>query len=231
MIKEDLIIRTYLKKRLLHRGNRQDRDRAHRQKHDDQRPHGASGDPDRPQGQRGRQDPAGARGNRTSASSGSPSGGRTGAERAARRRVGREQLEKRVAFRRVMKKTIQSTMSRSEGRQDPALRPAGRRRNGAFGAVRPGPVAAAEAGCGHRLRLRRGEDDLWPHRRQVLDLQRRSTATRRPVQASACAGRLARRAPRGGLITELCHGLMPKKSSTGRASEAGSRAKPRAATR
>ena len=62
------------------------------------------------------------------------------------------------------------------GRQDHVRRPPRRRRDVALGDLLRGPRPAPHAACRHRLRLRRGEDDLRPDRRQGLDQQGRDHA-------------------------------------------------------
>ena len=62
------------------------------------------------------------------------------------------------------------------GDQDPVRRPPRRRRDEPLGALHRGPHSAAHDPRRHRLRLRRGEDDLRPHRRQGLDQQGRDHA-------------------------------------------------------
>ena len=62
------------------------------------------------------------------------------------------------------------------GDQDPVRRPARRRRDEPQRALHRGPRAAAHDPRRHRLRLRRGEDDLRPDRRQGLGQQGRDHA-------------------------------------------------------
>ena len=78
------------------------------------------------------------------------------------------------------------------GHQDRLRRPPRRRRDEPLGDVLRGPRAAAHDPRRHRLRLRRGEDDVRPHRRQGLDQQGRDHAgglrghgRRRRTRASA----------------------------------------------
>ena len=105
---------------------------------------------------------------------------------------------------------------RRAGHQDPVRRPPRRRRDEPLGALHRGPHPAAHDPRRHRLRLRRGEDDLRPDRRQGLDQQgrdharglrgrhdRQGHAPRRPGSGSPpprrCRGRarrLARERPR-----------------------------------
>ena len=61
-------------------------------------------------------------------------------------------------------------------RQGAVRRPAGRHRDVPLGEVLGGARAAAHAARRHRLRVRRGEDDLRPHRREGLDQQGRDHA-------------------------------------------------------
>ena len=75
---------------------------------------------------------------------------------------------------------------RRAGRQDHVRRPPRRRRDEPLRDLLRGPRPAAHDPRRHRLRLRRGEDDVRPHRRQGLDQQGRDHA-----------GGLRRRAPRG----------------------------------
>ena len=65
---------------------------------------------------------------------------------------------------------------RRAGDQDPVRRPPRRRRDEPLGALHRGPDPAAHDPRRHRLRLRRGEDDLRPDRRQGLDQQGRDHA-------------------------------------------------------
>ena len=88
-----------------------------------------------------------------------------------------EQLQNRVSFRRAMKRSLASAVrSGAQGVQGQVRRPPRRHRDVALGAVLGGPRAAAHAARRHRLRLRRGEDDLRPHRRQGVDQQGRDHA-------------------------------------------------------
>ena len=114
-----------------------------------------------------------------------------------------EQLQNRVSFRRAMKRSLVIVDAvRRHGREDPLRRPPGRLRDVAFRAVLRGPRPAAHAARRHRLRLRRGQDDLRPDRRQGLDQQGRDHArglrARRPADASGRRRRAAppRRTPR-----------------------------------
>ena len=61
-------------------------------------------------------------------------------------------------------------------RQGAVRRPAGRHGDVPLGEVLRGARAAAHAARRHRLRVRRGEDDLRPHRREGLDQQGRDHA-------------------------------------------------------
>ena len=74
-------------------------------------------------------------------------------------------------------------------REGAVRRPARRRRDEPLGELLRGPRAAAHDPRRHRLRLRRGEDDLRPHRRQGLDQQGRDHARglrgRRPAEGDA----------------------------------------------
>ena len=63
-----------------------------------------------------------------------------------------------------------------QGREDPGLGPAGRRRDGAHRGLLGRPRAAAHAARGHRLRLLRGPHHLRPHRREGVDQQGRDHA-------------------------------------------------------
>ena len=65
---------------------------------------------------------------------------------------------------------------RRPGREDPVRRPARRHRDEPLRELLRGPRAAAHDPRRHRLRLRRGQDDLRPHRRQGLDQQGRDHA-------------------------------------------------------
>ena len=88
-----------------------------------------------------------------------------------------EQLQNRVSFRRAMKRSLASAM-RSGARGHP-IQCGGRLGGGEMCALREllgGPRPAAHDPRGHRLRLRRGEDDVRPDRRQGLDQQGRDHA-------------------------------------------------------
>ena len=83
-------------------------------------------------------------------------------------------------------------------REGAVRRPARRDRDEPLRELLRGPRAAAHDPRRHRLRLRRGEDDLRPHRRQGLDQQGRDHARglreRRPAEGDA-ARRPGHRAP------------------------------------
>ena len=107
-----------------------------------------------------------------------------------------EQLQNRVSFRRAMKRSLASLDAlRRQGREDPLRRPPRRLRDVALGAVLRGPRAAAHAARRHRLRLRRGQDDLRPDRRQGLDQQGRDHA--RGLRARRRSRRGSARSTRG----------------------------------
>ena len=83
-----------------------------------------------------------------------------------------QQLEKRISFRRAMKQTIGRAMKAgAKGIKTSVLRPSGRRGHRPQRGLPRGFHPAADAARQHRLRLRRGQDHLWPHRRQGMDLQ------------------------------------------------------------
>ena len=92
-------------------------------------------------------------------------------------------------------------------REGPVRRPARRHRDEPLRELLRGPRAAAHDPRGHRLRLRRGEDDLRPDRREGLDQQGRDHARglreRRPAEGDAARrpghGAPPRRAHRGPL--------------------------------
>ena len=100
---------------------------------------------------------------------------------------------------------------RRAGREDAVRRPARRHGDEPLGELLRGPRAAAHDPRRHRLRLRRGQDDLRPHRRQGLDQQGRDHARglrgRHPARLAARRpgsgppprrhGRGSRRLPRG----------------------------------
>ena len=93
---------------------------------------------------------------------------------------------------------------RRQGRQGPGLRPPRRRRDGAHRGLLRRPRAAAHAARRHRLRLRRGEDDHRPDRRQVLDQQGRGDARGLPLgdgDEEELAPRSFRRKPRAAAAT------------------------------
>ncbi len=117
-----------------------------------------------------------------------------------------EQLQNRVSFRRAMKRSLASAMRSGRPRREGAVRrPARRHGDEPLGELLRGARPAAHDPRRHRLRLRRGEDDLRPHRRQGLDQQgrdharglrerrrsrrRRGSATRTRRAASAAAPR------------------------------------------
>ena len=93
---------------------------------------------------------------------------------------------------------------RRAGDQDHLRRPARRRGDEPLGDLLRGPRPAAHDPRGHRLRLRRGEDDVRPDRRQGLDQQGRDHARglRRPHRGHAPrrAGHARRR---GGALEGL----------------------------
>ena len=74
-------------------------------------------------------------------------------------------------------------------REGPVRRPPRRHRDEPLRELLRGPRAAAHDPRRHRLRLRRGEDDVRPHRRQGLDQQGRDHAGglrgRRPAEGDA----------------------------------------------
>ena len=88
-----------------------------------------------------------------------------------------EQLQNRVSFRRAMKRSLSSSMR--SGAQGVKIRCGGRLGGAEMSRseqLQRGPRAAAHAARRHRLRLRRGQDDLRPDRRQGLDQQGRDHA-------------------------------------------------------
>ena len=116
-----------------------------------------------------------------------------------------EQLQNRVSFRRAMKRSLASAIrSGAKGVKIHVRRPPGRRGDVALGDLLGGPRAAAHAARRHRLRLRRGEDDVRAHRRQGLDQQgrdharglRRGRAGHRRTAGRAGPGTPPRRSPR-----------------------------------
>ena len=100
-----------------------------------------------------------------------------------------------------------------EGRPHPVRRPAGRHRDEPLRGVLRRTCSAAHDSRGHRLRLRRGEDDLRPHRREGLDQQGRDHAggLRR---ARHREGRAPRRAGSGPQATRERRG--PRRLARGR---------------
>ena len=88
-----------------------------------------------------------------------------------------EQLQNRVSFRRAMKRSLASAMR--SGAHGVKINCGGRLGGGEMcrvGELLRGPRPAAHDPRRHRLRLRRGEDDLRPDRRQGLDQQGRDHA-------------------------------------------------------
>ena len=88
-----------------------------------------------------------------------------------------EQLENRVSFRRAMKRSLASAIR--SGAQGIKIQCGGRLGGwemSPLGELLRGPRPAAHDPRRHRLRLRRGEDDLRPDRRQGLDQQGRDHA-------------------------------------------------------
>ena len=82
------------------------------------------------------------------------------------------QLEKRVAFRRAMRKAVESALR--FGARGIKVRVSGRLNGAEIARSRVVPARAAaapDAARRHRLRLRRGEHDLRPDRRQGVALQ------------------------------------------------------------
>jgi small subunit ribosomal protein S3 len=75
------------------------------------------------------------------------------------------QLEKRVSFRRAMRKSVDSALR--FGCKGIKVR------DRAFGVVSAGAVAAAHAAGRYRLRIHRGQHDLWRDRGEDVDLSRR----------------------------------------------------------
>ena len=109
-----------------------------------------------------------------------------------------EQLQNRVSFRRAMKRSLASAIR--SGAQGVKITCGGRlggARDVALGDLLRGPRPAAHAARRHRLRLRRGEDDLRPHRRQGLDQQGRDHARglRHAASAAQPAGWASRTRP------------------------------------
>ena len=103
-----------------------------------------------------------------------------------------EQLQNRVSFRRAMKRSLASAIrSGAKGVKITCGGRLGGARDVALGDLLRGPRPAPHAARRHRLRLRRGEDDLRPHRRQGLDQQGRDHARGlRHAASSGAAGRL-----------------------------------------
>ena len=122
-----------------------------------------------------------------------------GARREARRAVDRRAAaEPRLVPPRDEARARVGDPLRRAGDQDRLRRPPRRRRDEPLRELLRGPRAAAHDPRGHRLRLRRGEDDLRPHRRQGLDQQGRDHAggLRRRLRpaTSASATRIRRAA-------------------------------------
>jgi small subunit ribosomal protein S3 len=101
-----------------------------------------------------------------------------------------QQLEKRIMFRRAMKRAMQNAMRL--GAQGIKIMSSGRL-NGAEIArrewYREGPRAAAYAARRHRLRNVRGEDHLRRYRHQGLGLQGRDAVAQRGAGGGSGAGR------------------------------------------
>ena len=82
------------------------------------------------------------------------------------------QLVQRISFRRAMKRAVQSAMRMgAQGIRIRVLGPAGRVGNRPDRGLPRGPGAAPHAAGGHRLRDLDGQDDLRHDRDQGLDLQ------------------------------------------------------------
>ena len=115
-----------------------------------------------------------------------------------------EQLSNRVAFRRAMKRALASRDPlRRRRREDPVLGPPRRRRDEPARDVQRGSRPAAHDPRRHRLRLRRGEDDRRPDRRQGLDQQGRDHAARASGETDTRLGDQDTRRRRGGALEGL----------------------------
>ena len=140
--------------------------------------HGAAGDRDRQVGRRGGRAPQGAPlDHRQERPHQHQRDQAPRARRAARRAVDRGAAsEPRVVPARDEALARLGDALGRAGDQDPVRRPARRRRDEPQRALHRGPRAAAHDPRRHRLRLRRGEDDLRPDRRQGVGQQGRDHA-------------------------------------------------------
>ena len=148
----------------------QGRDRANGRQARDQYSHGAAGDLDREARSRGRDSPQGSQaihGRRHLHQHQGDSEGRTrcpagrGEHRAAARAPGS------VPARHEEGDDLDNEVRR-RGHPHPVCRPPGRRRDGSPGVVSRWARALAHASSRDRIRLRRGQDDLRDHWREVL---------------------------------------------------------------
>ena len=101
------------------------------------------------------------------------------------------QLSQRISFRRAMKRAVQSAMRMGAGDQGEGRWPSGRRGDRARRGLPRGAGAAAHAARRHRLRHVDGEDHVWHHWGQGVDLQGRSGrgSPRQDVQHRRITGR------------------------------------------
>ena len=139
-----------------------------------------------------------------------------------------EQLENRVCFRRAMKRSLASAMR--SGAQGVRIKCGGRLGGGEMSRVESllgGPRPAAHDSRGHRLRLRRGEDDLRPDRREGLDQQGRDHA--RGLRGRLDEGLAARRAGSGAPPRRRERGSLAPRARAGAAGRPTARASGRCA--
>ena len=140
--------------------------------------HGPPGHRDRQVGGRGRRAPQGAaRDHRQVGAHQHQRDQAARARRPARRAVDRRAAaEPRLVQARDEARACLGHAVGRPGDQDPVRRPARRRRDEPLRALHRGSRAAAHDPRRHRLRLRRGEDDVRPHRRQGVGQQGRDHA-------------------------------------------------------
>ena len=136
-----------------------------------------------------------------------------GARRAADRRVGGDAAReaRRVPPRDAQGGRIGAALRRAR-HQGARVGPAERRRDRALRVVPARPAAAADAARRHRLRLRRGEHDLRPDRREGVALQGRAAdAAHRPRRGLPDA---APRRRRGGPLQRQAEQLEAERAES-----------------
>ena len=176
---EDIKIREHINGKLVARGPVRHPDPQGQAADHGRHLHRAPGHRDRQVRRRGGRAPQGAARDhaaRTSTSTSTRSSGPSSTRKLVAQSIA-EQLQNRVSFRRAMKRSLASAMR--SGAQGIKIQCGGRLGGGEMSrreTLLRGPRPAAHDPRRHRLRLRRGEDDLRPHRRQGLDQQGRDHA-------------------------------------------------------